>query len=568
MLAALDSADLAWQRPSHRSRQSVRTLYCSLAVFMAVLMTPASAFPESAPLPTFEPTVVEVDISELPSNEKLALARVIHAARRMDTLYIRQVWPGTAALLMERTPPRDARARAEVEALNFFKGPWDERGRAFIPRAPPARPAEDFYPAGATKGAVEAWLATLSAREREQALGGFTAIRRGPDSQFRVEPYSHYYGGELRLAAGDLRAAAALTHEPTLKRYLLARAQALLDDDYYASDVAFVTLRGPIDVVLGPIEVDDDEWFGVKTAFEASIALVDKAATERIAQIASHLQELEDHLPLAPELRGRRLAAAAPVLVLDVIYHGGMAGAGQAAAGYGLPNDLRVLNKVGARTATYSNILKLRYESTFLPIATAALAAPDRAVLRFEDIRDEILMVRLFDSLGPQLVTGTRQPIAEALRDSSAAALQVRSMLLSLWGHRYLIERGYLDTSEAASLYPAFLVPALSRVRGGRSNSASQGSTYILNRLIDAGAIRPDSEGRLTIDAKRADAEVVRAANEFISAMAKGDADTVRALLRQYAVVHPQMQLVLARMGAAPPLHRFIYLTADQLDAP
>jgi hypothetical protein len=72
--------------------------------------------------------------------------------------------------------------------------------------------------------------------------------------------------------------------------------------------------------------------------------------------------------------------------------------------------------------------------------------------LRFEDIRDEVVFVRTFDSLGPQFVTGTKQPIAESLRENSAVAGQIRSMLLSLWGHRYLIERGYLDRRETASL--------------------------------------------------------------------------------------------------------------------
>ena len=544
----------------------MRTWYRCLAVFScALIFALATGFAESAPPPTLESTVIEVDLSALPFNEKAALARIIHAARRMDALYIRQVWPGTAALLRGRTPPRDVRAREEVDALNFFKGPWDSHGQAFVTGVPATRPIGDFYPAGTTKNSIEAWVATLSPREREQALGAFTAIHLGSDGRFKVEPYSRYYASELRSAADDLHAAAGLTHEPTLKRYLLAKAQALLDDNYYASDVAFVGLGGPIDVVLGPYEVDDDGWFGVKTAFEASIALVNKSATERVALIASHLQELEDHLPLAPELRGRKLAAAAPVMILDVIYHGGLAAAG-IAAGYGLPNDLRVLNAAGARTGTYGNILKLRYDRTFLPIATAALAIPDREALRCEDIRDEILMVRLFDSLGPQLVTGTQQPIADALRESSAVAAQVRSMLLSLWGHRYLIERGYLDSREAVPLYAAFLVPALARLRGGLRSSPSQGSTYVLNRLIEAGAIHADSEGRLTIDTKRADAEVVRAANEFISAMAKGDADAVHALLRQYVVVPPLVQSVLARMGPAPPPDRVIYRTADQLD--
>ena len=62
-------------------------------------------------------------------------------------------------------------------------------------------------------------------------------------------------------------------------------------------------------------------------------------------------------------------------------------------------------------------------------------------------------------------------------------------MLLSLWGHRYLIEHGYLDRSKPASLYSAFLIPALARVRGGLASPAGQGSTYVLNHLLEAGAI-------------------------------------------------------------------------------
>jgi hypothetical protein len=546
----------------------MNTVCRALMVFTAACIIPAAGHAQPAKLPILEPTVVEVDLSALPSNEKAALARIIHAARKLDTLFIRQTWPGTAVLLRERTPSQNVQVRAEVDALNFFKGPWDNDGKAFIPGVPAIRPIADFYPAAATKDTLEAWLDTLSPSERKRALSAFTAIRSGSGSGFEVEPYSRHYASELRSAADDLRAAAALTHEPTLKRYLAARAQALLNDDYYASDVAFVGLRGPIDVALGPYEVDDDKWFGVKTSFEASIALVNKAATEHVAQIASHLQELEDHLPLAAELRGRRLAAAAPVVILDAIYHGGLTGAGHAQAGYGLPNDLRVLNAVGARTGTYSNILERRYQRTFLPIAATALAAPDRAALRFEDIRDEIMMVRMFDSLGPQLVTGTKQPIADALRENWGVALQVRSMLLSLWGHRYLIEHGYLDARDAAPLYTAFLVPALARLRGGLNSPSSQGSTYVLNRLIEAGAIHANSEEQLTIDAERADAEVVRAANEFISAMAKGDADSVHALLHQNVTMHPKLQPVLERMGPAPPLDRIIYRTADKLDAP
>lgn len=540
-----------------RGRGTASALLCLAAI--------AAAAAVPLPLPELKPVAIEADITALPASEQAALVQILRAARRMDTLYMRQVWPGTRSLINEREPPRTATARVELDALNFFKGPWGPTGAPFVGGVPPEQPIGDYYPFGATKHDIAIWLAKLSAADRTRALNSFTTIERRQDGSFQTISYSRHYKDTLTEAAGELREAAALTREATLKNFLTLRAQALLDDDYYASDIAFVGLKGPIDVVLGPYEVDDDAWFGVKTAYEASIGIVDERATQRVSGIAAHLQELEDHLPLSPNLRGRKLGAAAPIVILDAIYHGGMSAAGGAAAGYGLPNDLRVLDAVGARTGTYSNILKLRYDSTFRPVADAVLTDADRSTLRFEDIRDEVMFVRMFDSLGPQFVTGTKQPIAEAMRENAGVAGQIRSMLLSLWGHRYLTEHGYLDRREAASLYSAFLIPALSRVRGGLDSTPSQGSTYVLNHLLEAGAIFASADGRFTINPAAADADIARAAMEFISLMAKGDATAIKALLQHYVVVTATIRNALSRLGPAPPLQRQIYRTADRL---
>ena len=538
-----------------------------IASALLCLAATAEAAAEPSTLPALKPVAVEVDISGLPASEQAALVPLLRAARQMDALYMRQVWPGTRALIRERQSVQTSAAQAELDALNFFKGPWGPTGTAFIGGVPTKQPIGDFYPSGTTKHGIEIWLATLPEPDRKRALDPFTVIERGQNGPFEVVSYGRHYKDALTEAAGALREAATLTHEATLKKYLTLRAQALLDDHYYASDVALVGLKGPIDVVLGPYEVDDDAWFGAKTAYEASIALVNEPATQRIGRIATHLQELEDHLPLSANLRGRKLGAAAPIVVLDVIYHGGMAGAGGADAGYGLPNDLRVLDAVGARTGTYSNIIKLRYDSTFRPIADAVFTDADRSALRFEDIRDAVMFVRMFDSLGPQFVTGTKQPIAEALRENASVAIQIHSMLLSLWGHRYLIENGYLDQRETASLYGAFLIEALGRY-GSVASPASQGSTYVLNHLLEAGAISASADGRLTINRVAADADIARAAKEFISPMARGDATVVKSLLQHYVVVTPAIHDLLARLGPAPPLQRPVYRTADRLSPP
>ncbi len=309
-----------------------RGIASALLCFVAT----AAVAADPASLPKLKPVAIEVDVTGLPASEQAALVPLLRAARQMDVIYVRQVWPGTLALISKRQSDKTSEAQVELDALNFFKGPWSSSGAAFIGGVPSERPIGDFFPSDTTKHDIDIWLGTLSEADRKRALDSFTAIERGRNAPFEAVAYSRHYKETLMEAAGSLREAATLTHEATLKNFLSLRAQALLDDDYYASDVAFVGLKGPIDVVIGPYEIDDDAWFGAKTAYQASIALVNAPATQRISRIAAHLQEVEDHLPLAPNLRGRKLAAASPIVVLDVIYHGGLAGAGLA-----LRQDLR-----------------------------------------------------------------------------------------------------------------------------------------------------------------------------------------------------------------------------------
>ena len=55
--------------------------------------------------------------------------------------------------------------------------------------------------------------------------------------------------------AAKLREAAGYADDPMLKRYPELRAEALLTDEYRASDTAWLDMKDdPIDVVIGPIE--------------------------------------------------------------------------------------------------------------------------------------------------------------------------------------------------------------------------------------------------------------------------------------------------------------------------
>src|SRR5208282_1859996 len=173
---------------------------------------------ERSSLPELKPVAVEVDITGIPASEQAALVPILRAARQMDALYMRQVWPATRTLIRERQSAQTSAAQSELDALNFFKGPWGPTGTAFIDGVPSERPIGDFYPSGATKHDIETWIGALSERDRKRALDSFTAIERRQNGPFEVVSYGRHYKDALIEAARALREAATLTHEETLRR--------------------------------------------------------------------------------------------------------------------------------------------------------------------------------------------------------------------------------------------------------------------------------------------------------------------------------------------------------------
>uniref|UniRef100_UPI0038F61050 hypothetical protein n=1 Tax=Streptomyces galilaeus TaxID=33899 RepID=UPI0038F61050 len=73
-------------------------------------------------------------------------------------------------------------------------------------------------------------------------------------------------------AANLLREASKLADDKEFANYLNLRADALQNDDYQASDFAWMDMKNnPLDVVIGPIETYEDQLFGYRAAFESYV---------------------------------------------------------------------------------------------------------------------------------------------------------------------------------------------------------------------------------------------------------------------------------------------------------
>ncbi|HEX9052685.1 MAG TPA: hypothetical protein VF841_19310 [Anaeromyxobacter sp.] len=531
----------------------------------------APAFPDAAALRRLEaryaPVDLRVDLSRLPASERTALADLVRAGRIVDALFLRQVWAGNDGLLLALAGDGSPLGRARLAAFLRDKGPWDrlEGDRAVLPGVPAKPAAAGFYPAGATKEELERWLATLAPADRRDALGFFTTIRRAPGGGFSIVPYALEYQGELARAAELLRDAAGATADASLRKFLLARADAFLTNAYRASDVAWMQLDSAVEPTVGPYEVYEDGWFAAKAAFEAFVGVRDDAETAKLARFGAELQGIEDVLPIDPALRNPRLGAMAPIRVVNELFAAGDAAKGVTTAAYNLPNDEEVAREMGTKRVMLKNVQEAKFEKVLVPIARVALDARDRRDVSFDAFFTHILMHELVHGLGPHAVRGQATSVREALGDASGALEEAKADVGGLFALQKLLDEGKVDRAMARTLYPTFVASALRSLRFGLGEAHGKGMALQVNGFLDAGALKPRPDGTFAIDVARMREAVVSLTRELMTLQANGDRAAAKAFLDRMGVVRPEVKRALDRLAAIPVDIAPRFVTAEAL---
>ncbi len=531
----------------------------------------APAFPDAAALrrreARFAPVDLRVDLARLPEPERAALARLVEAARITDAIYLRQVWAGNEALLLALAQDGSALGRARLAAFLRFKGPWDalEDDHAFLPGVPEKPRAGNFYPSGATKADVEAWLASLAPAARKDALAFFTVIRRTPAGGFAVVPYALEYQGELARAAALLREAADATADATLRAFLLARAEAFVTNDYRPSDVAWMKLDSAVEPTVGPYEVYEDGWFAAKAAFEAFVGVRDDAETARLARFGAELQGIEDALPIDPSLKNPKLGGMAPIRVVNELFAAGDAAHGVTTAAYNLPNDEVVAQEMGTKRVMLKNVQEAKFAKVLLPISKVALDPAQRGDVAFDAFFTHVLMHELVHGLGPHAVAGGGTTVREALGEYSSALEEAKADVGGLFALQKLVDDGKIDRAMGRTLYPTFVAEAFRSVRFGLGEAHGKGVALQLNWLLDAGAVRPRPDGTFGVDAAKAREAVVSLTREIMTIQGRGDRAAAKALLDRMGVVRPEVKRVLDRLAGIPVDIAPRFVTADAL---
>src|SRR3954452_10741576 len=495
-------------------------------------------------------TVIDYDHSLLNDNERQVVSKLIEASQQIDEIYWRQV--------SEENPVWRAQlAKQGGPAYDYFianKGPWDrlKDDEPFVgTMKKPAGAA--FYPADMTKEEFERYVAAHPA-QKDELEGLFTVVRRDGANLVAI-PYSAFCKDFLDPAAAKLREAAAITTDPTLKRFLTLRADAFATGDYRESDMAWMDLAGNIEVVIGPYEVYEDNLFNYKTSFESFITVVDKPESAKLAAYAHALPDMEPNLPEPQQYNTPSRGSESPIKVVQELYPAGDARRGVQTAAFNLPNDEVVREKKGSKKVLLKNVMDPKFRERAKPIAMRVLDPSLTGLVSFDAFFDQILFHELSHGLGPGFITqpnGQREEVRIPLKNLYSTIEESKADVLGLWNINYALQHGLLSGYTEQQLYATYAGIIFRSLRFGVGEAHGRGTALQWNWLREKGGIAPSSNGRYKVDFDKFRDVMKSLATELLTIEATGDFTRAETLLNKYGVESAEMKSVNAKLMDIP----------------
>ena len=499
-------------------------------------------------------TAIDYDRALLNDNERQVVDKLIEASKFIDEIYWLQVSEDNPALrerLAKGTSPLE---RAGYEYFLINRGPWDrlKEDEPFIGTAKkPAGAA--FYPPDLTKEEMEKYIAAHP--DQKDALQGlFTVVRREGDKLVTI-PYSKHYAKQLEPAAAKIREAANLTTNPSLKNYLTKLADAFGKDNYRDSDMAWMDLTGPIEVVIGPYEVYEDALFNYKAAFESFVTVVDRPETDKLSVYAQHLPGMEDNLPIPKEYKNPNRGTDSPIRVVQEIYTAGDARRGVQTAAFNLPNDEFVRELKGSKKVLLKNVMDAKFRQSGAPIANRVLHPSQRSLVNFDAYFNFVLFHELSHGLGPGMIPGPdgkRVDVRFLLKDTYSAIEECKADVLGVWNILYAKNYRLLPSFTEEQLYATYAGLHFRSMRFGIDEAHGRGTAVQWNWLRENGAIVPSADGTFTVDMPKMRTAIQSLATELLTLQATGDYARAQRLLTKYGVSNPEIESVTAKLKDIP----------------
>ena len=488
----------------------------------------------------YTPFGLTADLIHLSENQKKMIPLLIEAGGIMDKLFWNEAFGDKDGFLKNLSEDEAAFA-----TINY--GPWDrlDGNNPFLEGYGPKPAGANFYPTDMTKEEFE--QAELDGKDSQ-----YTLIRRDESGNLIAIPYREAFKDEVQQTAALLKQAAQLAEDEGFKKYLDMRAEALLTDEYQASDLAWMDMKNnAIDIVIGPIENYEDQLFSYKSAHEAYVLIKDLAWSERLAKYADFLPELQRGIPVPEEYKKEMPGSNAELNAYDVVYYAGDCNAGSKTIAINLPNDEEVQLQKGTRRLQLKNAMQAKFEKILAPISELLIAEDQRKHINFDAFFANIMFHEVAHGLGIKNTINGKGTVRQALKEHSSALEEGKADILGLYMITQLYEKGEI-TGDLNDYYTTFLAGIFRSVRFGASSAHGKANMIRFNFFQEYGAFeRSPESGTYRVNFDKMQEAMNELSRIILTLQGDGDYEGVAKLVADKAKIGSQLQSDLDRLSEA-----------------
>lgn len=483
---------------------------------------------------------LKADLSWLSPNEREIISLLIDAASIMDDIFWSQAYGDKDALL----------AKIENEYAKQFAminyGPWDrlDGNNPFIAGYGPKPLSANFYPSDMT-------AAEFEQLEDTTKTSLYTLLRRDENGKLITVPYSVAYKEQHEKAAELMRRAAELAEDEGLKKYLLSRADALLNDDYQPSDFAWMEMKtSNIDFVVGPIENYEDRLFGYKAAHESFVLVKDLEWSAQLEKFNAMLPGLQAELPVDPAYKAEMPGTDADMNVYYAIYYAGDCNAGSKTIAINLPNDPEIHLAVGSRKLQLKNSMKAKFDKILVPIANMLIDETQRQYITFDAFFENTTFHEVSHGMGVKNTITGKGPAREALREYYSSIEEAKADIMGLYLVTRLYEMGEITSGEVMNNYVTFFAGIFRSSRFGAASAHGKANMLNLKYFERNGAFILQEDGTYKVNFDEMKAAVISQVENILTIQGDGDYDAAKNLVDTDGIMTEQLRKDLDKVNA------------------
>ena len=488
-------------------------------------------------LPIYERVKLTTNINQLSVNDRKVLPLLIQAAEIMDELYWKQAYPQRDSLL---ATIKDEKTR---DFVNINYGPWDRlnNDKPFVAGVGVKPEGASFYPYGITKEEIE--KSTLSDK-----FGAYSVIKKDSTGKLSTVPYHVLFAAELQKASSLLKQAALIAEDAGLKKYLNLRADALVSDNFTASDYAWLDMKtNGLDIIIGPIENYEDKLFNARTSYESYVLIKDAAWSKRLAKYVKMLPELQKNLPVAAKYKAETPGTDSELNAYDVVYYAGDCNAGSKTIAVNLPNDEKIQQKKGTRRSQLKNAMQAKFEKILMPISKELIDAEQQKYIKFDAFFANVMFHEVAHGLGIKKTITGKGFVRAALKEQYSWLEEGKADILGLYMVTGLLKKGELQ-GDIKEYYTTFMAGILRSVRFGASEAHGKANMQCFNYFKEKGAFERTSQGNYKVNFDKFASTMNDLSAFIITLQGNGDKIAVEKAQKEKANISSELQKDLDRL--------------------